>query len=245
MPPGSRQRCRPELVGPQPAIAMQPRRGSWGCHFVDQGRQRLSGGTDTWPRLLTGPKTPGLARGSTGRCRPTSKGWSAGSRTWPGAAVVSGVAGAQRDRVGQQVQDGQQLGDLLVGVGGGELQAEADLLPGHTRVERQGGVDAVVQQEAAGPWQIVGVLKRHLEDREAGGGRVVAPSLSRWSRTRRVLAYRMARSSSPRMSLICRPTSALASDAIGDGPEYRYGGAVTLSSCLSAVGQAMKASSEE
>src|SRR6266545_56468 len=72
--------------------------------------------------------------------------------------------------------------------------------------------------------------------------RVVAPSLSRWSRTRRVLAYSMARSWSPRASLICRPTSALASEAIGDGPEYRYGGAATLSSRFSAVGQPMKAS---
>ncbi len=67
--------------------------------------------------------------------------------------------GAQRDRVGQQVQDGQQLGDLLIGGGGGELQAEADLLAGHARVEGQGGVDAVVQQEAAGPWQVVGGLR--------------------------------------------------------------------------------------
>jgi len=51
--------------------------------------------------------------------------------------------------------------------------------------------------------------------------KVVAPSLSRWSRTRRVLACSTARSSSPRASLICRPTRALASEAIGDGPEYR------------------------
>src|SRR6266540_6025549 len=64
MPSRSRQRCRPELVGPQLAIANAAAPRILGCHFVDQGRQRLSGGTDTWPRLLTGPKTPGLARGS-------------------------------------------------------------------------------------------------------------------------------------------------------------------------------------
>ena len=37
----------------------------------------------------------------------------------------------------------------------------------------------------------------------------------------------------------------LASEAIGDGPEYRYGGAVILSSRLTGDGQAMKASSDE
>jgi hypothetical protein len=37
----------------------------------------------------------------------------------------------------------------------------------------------------------------------------------------------------------------LASDATGDGPEYRYGRAAILSSRLTGVGQAMKASSEE
>jgi len=40
------------------------------------------------------------------------------------------VAGAQRDGVGQLVQDREELGDLGVGVGGGELQPEADLVPG-------------------------------------------------------------------------------------------------------------------
>ena len=55
----------------------------------------------------------------------------------------------------------------------------------------------------------------------------------------------MARSSSPRLALTCSPSSVLASEAIGDGPEYRYGGAVILSSRLTGDGQAMKASSDE
>jgi len=41
------------------------------------------------------------------------------------------------------------------------------------------------------------------------------------------------------------PTSTLAREATGDGPEYRYGGAVTLRSRLSSGGQAMKASNDE
>jgi hypothetical protein len=37
----------------------------------------------------------------------------------------------------------------------------------------------------------------------------------------------------------------VASEATGDGPEYRYGGAATLSSSLTSVGQATNASSDE
>ena len=55
----------------------------------------------------------------------------------------------------------------------------------------------------------------------------------------------MARSSSPRLALTFSPSSVLASEAIGDGPEYRYGGAVILSSRLTGDGQAMKVSSDE
>src|SRR6266545_4202734 len=142
-----------------PAIANAAAPRILGCHFVDPGRQRLSGGTDTWPRLLTGPKTPGLARGSTGRSRPTCKGLVCRIPDLAGRCCGVRGGGAQRDRVGQQVQDGQQLDDLLIGGGGGELRAEADLLAGHAGVEGQGGVDAVVQQEAAGPWQVVGGLR--------------------------------------------------------------------------------------
>jgi hypothetical protein len=49
--------------------------------------------------------------------------------------------------------------------------------------------------------------------------RVNAPSLSRWSRIRWVLAHRTVRRSSPLSSLTWSPTRALASDATGDGPE--------------------------
>src|SRR5918994_6272164 len=72
--------------------------------------------------------------------------------------------------------------------------------------------------------------------------RVNAPSFSRWSRIRRVLDQSTARRSSPLASLTWSPTSTLASEATGDGPEYRYGGAVTLSRRLSSDGQATKAS---
>jgi len=75
--------------------------------------------------------------------------------------------------------------------------------------------------------------------------RVNAPSFSSWSRIRRVLAHRIARRSSPLVSLTWSPTSTLARDATGDGPEYRYGGAVILMSRLSSGGQATKASSDE
>ena len=57
--------------------------------------------------------------------------------------------------------------------------------------------------------------------------------------------YRSPRSASPRRSLTSRPASTVASDATGDGPEYRYGGAATFSRCLTSVGQAMNASSDE
>jgi hypothetical protein len=62
---------------------------------------------------------------------------------------------------------------------------------------------------------------------------------------RRVPAWIRARSSSPRASFTCSPTSALASEAIGDGPEYRYGGAATFSIRLRSDGHATKASSDE
>ncbi len=37
----------------------------------------------------------------------------------------------------------------------------------------------------------------------------------------------------------------VASDATGEGPEYRYGGAAVFSRCFSYVGQAMNAASDE
>ena len=51
--------------------------------------------------------------------------------------------------------------------------------------------------------------------------------------------------SSPRFSFTSKPDSTVASDATGDGPEYRYGEAAVLSSRFSSFGQAMKAASDE
>ena len=65
------------------------------------------------------------------------------------------------------------------------------------------------------------------------------------SSSRAVSACSRARSASPRCSLTSKPASTVASDATGDGPEYRYGDAATLSICLTSVGQAMNASSDE
>src|SRR5256885_17261197 len=53
---------------------------------------------------------------------------------------------------------------------------------------------------------------------------VCTPSESRQSRTSDVLRQRSARIASPRRSFTSSPTSAVASDATGDGPEYKYGG---------------------
>ena len=74
----------------------------------------------------------------------------------------------------------------------------------------------------------------------------VATPSSRRRRTTRALCFQMtARSASPRCSLTSNPLRTVASDATGEGPEYRYGGAATLSSSLTSVGQAMNASSDE
>src|SRR5205814_10474979 len=50
---------------------------------------------------------------------------------------------------------------------------------------------------------------------------------------------------SPRSSFSRRPSSTVASAAIGDWPDERYGCAAVFSTCLSAVGQAMYASVDE
>src|SRR5260370_23662480 len=75
-------------------------------------------------------------------------------------------------------------------------------------------------------------------------GVAMLPSSSA-SRTRRVLRWRSARMASPRHSFTARPARTVASDATGDGPEYRYGGAATFRKVLTEVWQAMKASSDE
>src|SRR4029077_13465206 len=74
---------------------------------------------------------------------------------------------------------------------------------------------------------------------------VCAPSRSRHSRTRSVLRQRSARIESPRSSLTARPESVVASDATGEGPEYRYGGAAVFSNRFSSGGQARNAASDE
>ena len=74
---------------------------------------------------------------------------------------------------------------------------------------------------------------------------VETPASRSQSSTRAVRSNNRLRSSSPRRSLTSSPASTVASDATGEGPEYRYGGAATLSICLTSVGHAMNASSEE
>ena len=55
----------------------------------------------------------------------------------------------------------------------------------------------------------------------------------------------LARMASPRRSLTAMPTATVASEATGDGPEYRYGGASTLSASFRRVGKAMNAINDE
>jgi hypothetical protein len=74
---------------------------------------------------------------------------------------------------------------------------------------------------------------------------VKTPRPRTWSRTFMVLRYRSARIASPRFSLTSKPAMTVASDAVGAGPEYRYGGAATLRWFFSQVGRARKASSDE
>ena len=50
---------------------------------------------------------------------------------------------------------------------------------------------------------------------------------------------------SPRSALTSSPASTVARDAVGAGPEYRYGGAATLRWFFNHVGSARKASKEE
>ena len=59
------------------------------------------------------------------------------------------------------------------------------------------------------------------------------------------MRHRSARSASPRVRLTSRPASVVASEATGEGPEYRYGGASTLSASFSREGSAMNASNDE
>src|ERR1041384_1255551 len=74
---------------------------------------------------------------------------------------------------------------------------------------------------------------------------VCTPSRSRCSRTVVVLRQSEARTASPLRSLTSRPASTVASEAVGDGPEYRYGGAAVFNRRFSSGGQVRKAASDE
>src|SRR3954453_5283484 len=74
---------------------------------------------------------------------------------------------------------------------------------------------------------------------------VYTPSARTWSSTFMLLRYRSARIASPRLALTLIPASTVASDAVGDGPEYRYGAAETLRWLFSQVGRARNAISDE
>src|SRR3982750_3418658 len=60
-----------------------------------------------------------------------------------------------------------------------------------------------------------------------------------------LLRYSSARIASPHLAFPLSPARTLASDAVGAGPEYRYGGADTLRWFLSQVGSARNANSDE
>src|SRR5271166_2123544 len=67
------------------------------------------------------------------------------------------------DELGEDVV---QVIDLLVGVGGGDLYPEADLLPWHERVCGEGHVDAAVEEELAHQIDIAAVGEGKLDDRQ-------------------------------------------------------------------------------
>ena len=139
-----------------------------------------------------------------------------------------------------------QTVDLVVGVGSGQLDPEADLVLGDERVCGERDVDAALEQEAADVVDAVVVAQRDLDDRQARAvRRLDVEPVERVEHAGGEPVEARVRSASPRRSLTSKPASTVASDATGDGPEYRYGGAATLSSCLTSVGQAMNASSDE
>src|SRR5262249_61879284 len=63
------------------------------------------------------------------------------------------------------------------------------------------------------------------------------PRRSTVSSTRPVRRQSSARMASPRRSLTSKPARTVASEATGDGPEYRYGGAGALGRALSSGGR--------
>src|SRR5918993_5660356 len=67
----------------------------------------------------------------------------------PGLGARSGVGAAEAVAVVDLLEDEEEVVDLLGGVGGGQLDAEAGLLAGDRRVGGEGDVDAAVEQVAA------------------------------------------------------------------------------------------------
>src|SRR5215218_32515 len=163
----------------------------------------------------------------------------------PPLARLSGVGAAEAEPVVDLLEDGQQVVDLVGGVGRGQLDAEAGLLAGDHRVRGQGHVDAPVEQVPADRVQVGGVGQGQLDQGEAGDIAGGHPSLSRWSSSSLVRWWSWARRLSPRRRLTSRPSRAVASEATGTGPPYTYEGTITLRYRLSVVGRARKASRDE
>ena len=91
-----------------------------------------------------------------------------------------------------------------------------------------------VEQEAADGVDVLVVGQRDLDDREARSGWACARRAGRRHRgTRRSSATGRRGCARRGRSLTSKPASTVASDATGDGPEYRYGGAAVFSISLS------------
>ena len=88
--------------------------------------------------------------------------------------------------------------------------------------------------------------ERNLDDREAGTiRRVHAESIEVVEDRGGLVPERRRASPHPDCSLTSSPVSTVASDAIGEGPEYRYGGAAVFSRRFNSGGHVRKAASEE
>jgi hypothetical protein len=130
------------------------------------------------------------------------------------------VGAAEAVAVVDLLEDEEEVVDLLGGVGGGQLDAEAGLLARHHRVGGEGDVDAAVEQVAADAVQVGRVGDGQLDQGRPEVLVVATPSLSRCSSRVRVRCHSWALSSSPRRWLTSRPARAVASEATGTGPEY-------------------------
>ena len=126
-----------------------------------------------------------------------------------------------REPVAQVVQRVAELVDLVVAVGRGDLDPEANLGAWHQRVGREGDVDARLVQEASYFIDVLGVLQGYLDDRQAGGVGCRKTQLGDRLQDLRGLSVQRALMSSPRLSLTSKPASTVAREATGDGPEYR------------------------